>query len=113
AVVSALLAGLIQAGLHHMLPSTNAVDLAMAAQRLATGDLIHASATLPLTEVSVLKASYVYAFQYVLHLLAGITGICAVVVLAFLGRTRAIRDPSDESLLIAGETEVAMDGVEG
>ena len=113
AVVSALLAGLIQAGLHHTLPSTNAIDLAMAAQRLATGDLVHASATLPLAEVSVLKASYVYAFQYVLHLLAGITGICAVVVLAFLGRTRAIQDSSEESLLIAGETEVAMDGMEG
>ena len=113
AVVSALLAGLIQAGLHHMLPSTNAVDLAMAAQRLATGDLVHASATLPLAEVSVLKGSYVYAFQYVLHLLAGITGICAVVVLAFLGRTRVIQDASDESLLMGGETEVVIDGVEG
>ena len=113
AVVGALLAGLIQVGLHRALPSADATDLAMAAQRLATGDLIHASATLPYVGIPVLKASYADAFQRILHLLAVITGICAVVVLACLGRAQATQDSSDESLSAGGDTEPAIDGIEG
>lgn len=113
AVVSALLAGFMQVGLHHTLPSANAADLAVAAQRLAAGDLIHASAMLPYAGIPVLKASYVDAFRRILHLLAVITGICAVVVLAFLGRAQGVQDSSNEPLLIAGKTETAIDGIEG
>ena len=95
AVVGAMLVGLIQAGLHRTLPTVNSEDAALAAQRLATGDLAHASATLPHVGVAVMKASYADAFQSVLHLLAVITGTCSLVVLGFLGRTKVVADSSD------------------
>lgn len=87
AVVSALLAGFIQVGLRHALPTANTADVAIAAQRLATGELADASVSFPNVAISVLKASYADAFQRILRLLAVITGICAFVVIAFLRPT--------------------------
>jgi hypothetical protein len=79
-------------------------DVAMAAQRLATGDLAHASAILPRAGIPMLKASYADAFGRVLHLLAAITGSCALVVLAFLGRPGTVRDSSDAPWVAAVDT---------
>jgi MFS family permease len=101
AVVGALLAGFIRVSLHHTLPTADVVDVAMAAQRLATGDLVHASATLPDAGIQVLKASYADAFARILHLLAAITGICALIVLVFLGRPRGTKDSSEASSIVA------------
>lgn len=104
AVVGALLAGLMQVSLQHTLPTADGADVAMAAQRLATGDLAHASAILPHAGIPVLKASYADAFGRVLHLLAVITGSCALVVLAFLGRPGTVRDSSDAPWVAAVDT---------
>jgi len=60
----------IQVGLRRALPSANTADLAIAAQRLATGDLADASVTFPYVGIPVLKASCADAFQHILHLLA-------------------------------------------
>lgn len=86
ALVGALLAGLIQASLRHAWPTHASTELTLAAQRLATGDLAHASTALAQVGVAAMKQSYVDAFQRVLQLLAAITGICSLVALAFLGR---------------------------
>lgn len=113
AAVGALLASLVQAGLHHALPSANATDVAIAAQRLATGDIAHASSTLPYAGVPALKASYADAFERVLHILAAITATCALVVLGFLGRTGVSQDSTDVSCESAANVEPTAERARG
>ncbi|WP_430390099.1 MFS transporter [Dyella sp. 20L07] len=110
AVVGALLAGLMQAGLHHALPMVESGQVASAAQRLAAGDLVHASVALPQASIAVMKASYAEAFHSVLRLLAMITAACALVVLCVLGRTKNAAADLDASPSAVGDNEAAWEG---
>ena len=83
AVLSALLAFLIQARLGAALPADPA--LALAANRAALGQLAEASALLP-GAADLLRQSYGQAFGIVLRVLAAIAALTAVLIYALLGR---------------------------
>ncbi|MFY0479432.1 MFS transporter [Achromobacter marplatensis] len=88
AVVSALLALLIQAPLTAALPAaTDGKAILMAANRAALGQLHEAAALLP-GATALLQQSYDDAFRHVLHALAGIAVLTALAVYALLGRRR-------------------------
>lgn len=105
AVVVALLACLLQMDLHRTWPTAASSAVVKAAQRLATGDFAGAAASFPEVSLAALKAHYADAFRRVLQLLAAITALCAVVVLAVLGRVNdqdaddALRERARESSL--------------
>lgn len=89
ACVSAVLAALTQTRLGAVNHAhADAGALAQAAARLATGDLAQASAWLPGLSAAALRDAYADAFSVLLTGLAALTLICALAVLAFLGRTR-------------------------
>lgn len=94
AVVSALLALLIQMPLTAGLPAgTDGQAILMAANRAALGQLHEAAALLPGAS-ELLQHNYNEAFRYVLHALAGIAVLTALAIHALLGRRRphAARD---------------------
>ncbi|MET3970875.1 MFS transporter [Bradyrhizobium sp. S3.9.1] len=100
AVVSAILAGLMQASLRDLLPNATeamSAGLSEAAQRLATGDLRHASEILPMASQSLLRKSYGAAFERLLHILAAITVLSALAIFGFLGRTPVQAANPDEA----------------
>lgn len=82
AVVSAVLSALTSGHL-------NGEQAREGAQKLVTGDLAGAAAALPQLARSALIEGYGEAFATLLHLLAGITVITAIVVFVFLGRREA------------------------
>ena len=90
AIVGALLASLIQGGLSHRLGGTaaGASHIAMAAQRLETGDMAHALRLLPGVSRSSLTEAYVNAFRKLLYVLIAITLLSALTVFGFLGGAR-------------------------
>lgn len=93
AVAGALLASLIAAGM----PAAAGVSsrTALAAQRLATGDLGQALALTPGLSRASLAVIYADAFRTLLHALTGITLLSALIVFAFLGRPVAVdSDPA-------------------
>lgn len=75
AVLSALVA-------HHLSEST-VQDAEGVAQQLVMGDVLHASASIPL---ELLRDAYIAGFNTLLQLLAGLTLLTAAVVLVFLSR---------------------------
>jgi MFS family permease len=91
AIVSAILAGLMQVSLARLFPDATtggSERMIEAAGRLATGDLRHASALLPEIGRTLLTQSYGTAFQSLLYILAAITFLSAVAVFGFLGNAR-------------------------
>lgn len=100
AIVSAVLAGLAAANLGHLLPDGGR-DVAEAAQRLATGDITRAVATLPAVTHEQLQSSYEEAFRALLHILTGITVLSAVTVFAFLSRTPIVEEADGASVNVA------------
>lgn len=88
ALVSAMLAVLLQASLHVMAPQAEPTVLAEAAARLAIGDLAHAAARLPEAGHATLQAAYYVAFSRLLDGLTGITLLGALAAFAFLSRVR-------------------------
>jgi len=98
AVVSALLAGLIQTQLSAALPgATDAPSLLMAANRAALGQLEEAAALLPakplntgLAAIALLQRTYDDAFRAVLHVLAGIALLTAMAIYLLLVRRAAV-----------------------
>ena len=85
AVVSALLAGLIQMGLLNSLDMNDSVSVIEAANRIALGDLQQATALLP-GERELLLATYDQAFRQVLYMLAVASAATAILVFLLLGR---------------------------
>jgi hypothetical protein len=69
--------------------------VAEAAQRVATGDLPHAVALLPVLGQPILAHAYDDAFRTLIHLLVAITLAAALVVLGFLGRTSSASNSHD------------------
>jgi MFS family permease len=88
AVVSALLAGLVQTRLHAALPQALPAEVADAAARLAAGDLADAALRLPGLAPAALHSAYHTAFGRLLDGLAAITLLCALAAFAFLSRVR-------------------------
>jgi hypothetical protein len=99
AIVTALLAGLAQASLARLVPHADpamAAHLAEAAQRLTTGDLAQAAASLPQIGRHELALTYTHAFTRLLHVLIAITLLSAFASFAFLSRTGSRDDRSGE-----------------
>ena len=88
AVAGALLAFLIQGGLLGTLSATDPTVVIEAANRVALGDLAHASALVS-GERALLLATYDQAFRWVLYILAASSALTALLVFALLGRSRA------------------------
>ena len=91
AVLSALLALLIQAPLTAALPGADPQALLMAANRSALGQLDQAAALLPAATAQalpLLQQSYDDAFRLVLRVLAGVAVLTAMAVYLLLGRRR-------------------------
>jgi MFS family permease len=100
AIVTAILAGLAQASLARIVPHADPATLARiaeASQRLTTGDLVQAAASLPEIGRHELALSYTHAFTRLLHVLIAITLGSAFASFAFLSRTGSKDDRSDES----------------
>lgn len=85
AAVSAMLAALIAAALHHV-PGLSGTVLAQAGQHLAVGDLAGATALSDSLDSSTLHHAYQGAFAMLSWVLAGITTLCAIAVLILLAR---------------------------
>jgi MFS family permease len=94
AIAVAMLSAFAQTSLLAALSKNNSsiavVRITEAAQRVATGDLLHASATLPEVERHLLIASYSGAFRSLLHALIVITVLSAIAAFVFLCRTPSI-----------------------
>lgn len=108
AIVTAILAGLAQ----HSLARLTADDspamtqrIAEAAQRLTTGDLASAAASLPQIGRHELALSYTHAFTSLLHVLIVITLLSACASFAFLSRTGARDSEHDEGSKLSHEVE--------
>lgn len=108
AIVSAILATLSHATLSGLLPNPNGAmteRIAGAAARLATGDLGQTAALLPEISQSVLRQSYLEAFQLLLYILAAITTIAAMAVFGCL-----VGAPSSPSPTSADASLATADG---
>ncbi len=91
AIVSAVLAALVESSLRGVLPmsaSHHTSDIAEAAQRVTAGDLVHAAAAWPDVGRTLFVSGYADAFQSLLHILTAITVLSALATFGFLGRTR-------------------------
>lgn len=88
AIVSAALAALIAAALHHV-PDLSREILAQAGQRLAVGDAAGATALSPHLDSSVVIQAYRSAFTTLTRVLAGITALCAMAIFMLLVRQDA------------------------
>jgi MFS family permease len=100
AIVTAILAGLAHASLARIAPHASpamTAQLAEAAQRLTTGDLVRAAASLPQISRHDLAVSYTHAFTRLLHVLIVITLLSALASFAFLSRAGSKDDRPDES----------------
>ena len=86
AVVGAILAGLARSGLSAALPGDEPAGLALAAQRLAMGDVAQAATALPQAGHGLLVQAYGDAFYGLSFVLAAITLVSAAVVFGFLSR---------------------------
>ncbi|WP_454848641.1 MFS transporter [Rhizobium binxianense] len=96
AIVSAVLSALAQSALG------GRDAAAVAAQRLATGDLSGAASAMPGAAKAMLVQDYSDAFATLLWLLTAITILTAVIVLLFLGRGGAQQpEPAEEERLAA------------
>jgi len=99
AIAGAVLASLSAQQLRATLPDSIASSaITTAAARLATGDLGHAAELLPPSVRPLLIASYTTAFQTLLWVLAAVTVIAAVVVLACLRPPQTSADRSAGAL---------------
>lgn len=99
AIVMAILAGLAQANLARIVPHADpamAARIVEAAQRLTTGDLSQAAASLPQISRGALALSYTHAFVRLLHVLILITVLSAVASFAFLSRTESHEEQGSE-----------------
>ncbi len=112
AIVTALLAGLAQHRLARLTADGSPAmtqRIAEAAQRLTTGDLASAAASLPQISRHELALSYTHAFTSLLHVLIVITLLSACASFAFLSRTGARdneRNGHDEPLHEVEESAV-------
>ncbi|WP_213765639.1 MFS transporter [Caballeronia sp. dw_19] len=101
AIATAILAALAHTSLARIIPDTS-VELSMriaeAAQRVTTGDMARAAATLPEVSRHALSTSYADAFTSLLHVLIVITLLSAFATFAFLSRTPAQDDEPDANV---------------
>jgi hypothetical protein len=113
AIVTAILAGLAQTSLAQVvaqLPQTGpamAAQIAEAAQRLTTGDLAQAAASLPQIDRHQLALSYTHAFSRLLHVLIVITLLSAFASFAFLSRAGSRDDQPGEPQRKVAESAAA------
>ncbi|MGO4716845.1 MFS transporter [Bradyrhizobium sp. 2TAF24] len=108
AIAGAVLAGLSAQQLRAALPGSVASSaITTAAARLATGDLGHAAELLPPSVRPLLIASYATAFQTLLWVLAAVTVIAAVVVLACLRPPQVSADDRGAGALDASQASQA------
>jgi MFS family permease len=96
AIVSAVLAALVQTNLGELsgMGSIASSRIAETAQRVTTGDLVHAAAALPEIGKQLLVMSYADAFRSLLHILTAITVLSAIAVFGFLSHTPFAKDGS-------------------
>lgn len=85
AIVSAMLAALVAATLHHV-PGMPDTVLAQAGQRLTVGDAAGAAALWPDLDNATMRQTYQTAFATLSRILAGITALCAIAVSILLAR---------------------------
>jgi len=95
AVVSATLAALITASLHHG-PGLSGDVLAQAGQRLAIGDAAGVTVLSPQLDSSTVTQAYQAAFTTLSRVLASITMLCAIAVFALLARRDEKKAPGVE-----------------
>jgi hypothetical protein len=98
AIVSAVLAALAHTGLRAMLSRDAAIptaNLSEAAQRIATGDIANAAALLPQVGRGVLVSAYADAFQFLVHILTGITLLAALAAFGLLSKGPAAQVDDD------------------
>jgi EmrB/QacA subfamily drug resistance transporter len=98
AVVAAILSTLVASNLVALreLPGVDrlpAATFARAGDHLATGNMEHAAALLPMVDREMIIGQYGHAFTSLLYILAGITLVTAAIVFAFLNQ----RTPSEAS----------------
>lgn len=90
AIVSATLAAFVVASLGDLAVGDQGVSdarIAEGAQRLATGDLAHALATIPEASRGMMISRYGEAFEQLLHIMTVVTVLAAGAVFGFLSRT--------------------------
>jgi MFS family permease len=90
AIATAILAALAHTSLARIVPDTSPdmqARIAEAAQRVTTGDMVRAAATLPEVSRQALSTSYADAFTSLLHVLIVITLLSAFATFAFLSKT--------------------------
>jgi EmrB/QacA subfamily drug resistance transporter len=90
AISTAILAALAHTSLARIVPDTSPdmhARISEAAQRVTTGDMVHAAATLPEVSRHALSTSYAGAFTSLLHVLIVITLLSAFATFAFLSKT--------------------------
>ncbi|MFJ2990359.1 MFS transporter [Collimonas sp. NPDC087041] len=100
AIAVAMLSAFAQSGLQSALSKNGPIAIARineAAQRVAAGDLLHASASLPEVSPDILISSYAGAFQSLLHTLIAITVLSAIAAFLFLSRTPLTGSDSEDS----------------
>ncbi len=107
ALMGAVLAALLDTGLHAALPRVDADTLRNVAQQLATGDLTQAHALLPQVDAAVWTAVYAEAFRWLIYVLAAITVMSAAVVFGFLGGAQTMLDSKDTADSLAAQCESA------
>lgn len=110
AIAVAMLSAFAQISLQSALANTGAVTdtrIAEVAQRVASGDLLHAAASLPDVNRNLLIASYACAFQSLLYVLMGITVLSAIAAFIFLSRTSPISSDDGSSPRIVDSEAVS------
>lgn len=110
AIAAAMLSAFAQISLQSALANTGAVTdtrIAEVAQRVASGDLLHAAASLPDVNRNLLIASYACAFQSLLYVLMGITVLSAIAAFIFLSRTSPISSDDGSSPRIVDSEAVS------
>lgn len=110
AIAVAMLSAFAQISLQSALANTGAVTdtrIAEVAQRVASGDLLHAAASLPDVNRNLLIASYACAFQSLLYVLMGITVLSAIAAFIFLSCTSPISSDDGSSPRIVDSEAVS------
>lgn len=103
AIVTAILAGLLQSSLMNSLVEVegrSATPIMNAAEHIATGNLEQAARLLPEVDRSFLAQSYADAFQILTVFLIAITVVSAIIVFGFLGRKAGTHNTELENAVV-------------
>jgi MFS family permease len=105
AIVTAILAALVQTNLSSILPVISQLDparITTAAQSAIAGGMPHAALVLPEAGRANLASSYAEALKGLLHILTVITVLCAVTVLGLLSRSESKAEDRDGAAVKSG-----------